>query len=330
MVVNSPEQLSATEIFAGGWPALLALVLWVHGWIATAPRLRLASWVCAWTCLGWAALGLQNGAAGFLWIVMAFMLLHVVLPGLRDLWRLPRKPDHFPAPGESGATSAATVLLTAGLFLCGFGSLPARAGNAPPAELSIPDSVTQTIRVDDKYAVATAKIHWQAEKGQALPLLAAPAILTKATYPLRSLKLARGAAGSRFTQQLLVEQGGSFDIEVQYQVEIPANQSEKGFSLPVPYGLINQVNLTVVSLDVDVLSPQAVSIQSDHTTTNTTAAIVLSPADSWITWRPRSRDVRSEKATFFAETSQLFVPSAGVIEASAYVTIKPAHGELRD
>jgi hypothetical protein len=56
---------------------------------------------------------------------------------------------------------------------------------------------------------------------------------------------------------------------------------------------------------------------------------VLSPAaDAWVGWKPRSRDVKREKAVFYAEISQLYVPAAGVIEGGHYVAIRPAQGEL--
>ena len=65
--------------------------------------------------------------------------------------------------------------------------------------------------------------------------------------------------------------------------------------------------------------------------TNTVATLVLAPGNSiWISWQPRSRDVKNEKPVFYAEISQLYVPSAGVIEGSHFVSIRPAQGELSE
>ena len=64
--------------------------------------------------------------------------------------------------------------------------------------------------------------------------------------------------------------------------------------------------------------------------TNTVAALVLSPSDAMISWRPRSRDVKREKPVFYAEMAQLFVPSGGVVEGAHYVSIRPAQGELAE
>jgi hypothetical protein len=95
--------------------------------------------------------------------------------------------------------------------------------------------------------------------------------------------------------------------------------------------LINQLTVTVANADVDVLSPAAVSVQREMSGSNTVATLVLSPAsDTRVAWRPRSRDVKSEKPEFHAELTQLYVPSAGVIEGVHYVIIRPAQGELSE
>ena len=53
-------------------------------------------------------------------------------------------------------------------------------------------SVTNEIRVNDKFVIATAHFRWQAQKGQVLPLLFEPAVLTGVKYPKENLKLIRG------------------------------------------------------------------------------------------------------------------------------------------
>ena len=96
----------------------------------------------------------------------------------------------------------------------------------------------------------------------------------------------------------------------------------------MPYGLINQVNLTVVDLDVDVLSPQAVSIHCDHPGTNTVAALVLSPAEASFPGGRAAGMLSARSRYFTRRCAQLYVPQAGVIEGAHYVFIRPAQGEL--
>jgi hypothetical protein len=104
---------------------------------------------------------------------------------------------------------------------------------------------------------------------------------------------------------------------------------DSGLTLPVPGGLINQLTLTLTNLDVDVLSPQAVTVQRRTLGGNTVATLALTPANgAWIGWTPRRRDVKSEPPVFYAEVSQLYVPSAGVMEGVHLASIRPARGEL--
>ena len=182
------------------------------------------------------------------------------------------------------------------------------------------ESVTHEIHVDDKFVLGTAKIRWPAMKGQSLPLLEEPAVLTHLTIP-RSLKLVRSADGN--TQDLVAEANGTFDIEVQYQLQV-IKGAESDFTLPIRGGLVNRMNLTVMNSDVEVLTPwQAVSVERDFVGSNTVAQLVLAPADDIrIAWKPRSRDVKHEKPVFYADVSQLYAPAAGVIEGAHSVSIR--------
>ena len=330
-VSNISDKTSPAAALEWGWPALAALALWLAGWMSRSPLQKAATSAAGWTLLAWAALRFPNGAPALCWILLAFLVLRVLIPGLRQLSRLPRKPAVASGGSSGGAAPATLALLAAGLYWLSFGSGTVLAADPKPLPTpAIPDSVTQTIRVEEKLALGTAKIRWPALKGQALPLLAEPAVMTHVTFPAHSLKLVPGPAGSKFAQQVVAQENGTFDIEEQYEIRISPDQGGGGFALPVPFGLINRVSLTVVYLDVDVLSPQAVSIKCDHATTNTEAALVMSPAEAVINWRPRSRDPKREKPVFHADMAQLFVPSGGVVEGAHFVTILPAQGELAE
>jgi hypothetical protein len=200
-----------------------------------------------------------------------------------------------------------------------------------PKEPALAESVSQQIRVEGKFAMASATIRWQATKGQLLPLLFEPAVLTRVTYPTNGLKLVQMSVGGKRTQQLLALESGTFEVEFQYQVQVTKRDAESGFALPTQYGLVNQLRLTLLNLDVDVLAPQAVSVQREASGSNTLATLVLSPVnEAWIGWKPRSRDVKREKPVFFAEIFQLYAPAAGVIEGAQYAAIRPAQGELSE
>ena len=70
-----------------------------------------------WVLVAWAALRWPNGAAPFLMVLQAFLLLHLLLPALRRVWRLPVHQQSPPALGPQAAAPATALLLLAGL--CG-------------------------------------------------------------------------------------------------------------------------------------------------------------------------------------------------------------------
>ena len=325
------------------WPALLALVAWIFAWSRDDVFSKTIFGIAGWTLLAWAALRLPNSAPAFFAVVGAFLLLRVVIPSLKPLWRLPARPKFDLPPPTVVSLLVALCWLggTMTVHSAGGGAAsqvsnlraaPNRVQPGNPADdksaaPALPQSVTQQIRIEDTFAMATAKIHWLAEKGQVLPLLFEPAVLTRVNYP-KSLQLEPSPAGSRSAQQLVAQADGAFDIEVQYQLQITKRDTDSGFVLPVPSGLVNRVTLSLVNLDVDVFSPQAVSVQRGAGGSNTVATLVLAPGNAWIGWKPRSRNVKSETPVFFAELSQLYVPSAGVVEGVHQVSIRPAQGEL--
>ena len=329
-VANVPEGASTSEFISYAWPAALALAVWALAWLSGGGMFKSIASILGWTLLAWAALRRPNGAPVFFLVLAIFLLVRLAIPAFRRMWELPRREA-----GEGGVAVVAIGLLLMGLagLNTGCASMPGGDGaiTAASGEPAVAESVSQQIRVEEKFALAKAKIHWRAAKGQMLPLVMEPAVLTRAVYPARSLKLVQAPFGSRRAQQLLAREGGEFDIEVEYQLQVNKSGVESGFMLPTQYGLINQLQLTLANLDVDVLSPQAVSVQRRSDGSNTVATLVLSPqADARVSWRPRSRDVKREKPVFYAEVQQLYVPAAGVIEGAHYATIRPAQGELSE
>ena len=328
-VGNNPESYGTGFSVLSAWPAVLALGVWSLAWLREPGFVRFAGSAFGWTLLAWAALRQPNGERlGFL-VVLAFLLLKVIVPALRALTQVPRKPA---LPPSAPAAPAAALLVGSLLWFSDVGTSPASAQSVALAtkEPALAESVVQDIRVEERFALATAKIRWHAQKDQTLPLLFEPAVLTRIQYPTNALRLARTGAGAKAGQQLLALQAGTFDLELTYQLQIGARDGNPGFVLPTQLGLVNRLKLTLAGLEVEVSSPSAVSVRRETGATNTTvASLVLAPAaETWIGWKPRSRDVKREAAVFYADLTQLYVPAAGVIEGVHLAQIRPAQGEL--
>ena len=319
-LANLPAAHSNAATLGRAWPALLALVVWLATLSRESQAVKAALRLFGWTLLAWAAVRLPNGATALLGVVTAFLLLHAVLPSVRSLLRLPPDPGAKTPPAQPEIPPVAAALL-AGLLLLG--------GAFNSSAATLPQSVVQQMRVENGFATATAKIHWRAERGETLPLLFEPAVLTHVDYP-KSLKLESSPAGSRSAQQLLAPAAGEFDIEVQYQLRTALANRDSGLTLPLPAGLVNRLTVTLASLDVDVYSPKAVSVQRGTSGSNTVATLVLAPGNAWVGWKPRRRDVKNEKPVYYAELSQLYAPSPGVVEGAHQVAIRPAQGEVSE
>ncbi len=330
-VGNVADRISAFDVLGYAWPALPAAVLWIYVWLAPRPRRRAAARIGGWLLLAWAALRWPNGAAAFLAVLAAFVVLRAVVPAGWRLFRLPPPPRPAPEAAASGGVApAAAALLAGGLLWFGW-ICNAQAVPAPALQSSVPESVTQEIRVEDQFASGVARIHWRAEQGDLLPLLFEPAVLIHLKYPTNALSLEQGPPGSKMSRRLAARKGGTFDVEMRYQLQTARRDKENGVVLPVQYGLANRLKLTLVNLDVDVFSARAVEIQREAGGSNTVAALVLVPAsETWVGWQPHSRDVKMEKPVFYAELTHLYTPMAGVIEGAHYVSIRPAQGELSE
>ena len=320
-VKNLSMETSVWSLAWTAWPAVLGVVCWIASWLSARAWLRSVGGVLGWTLVFWATLRWPNGTAAFLWLLLVFVLLQLVLPSLRRLWQL---------PGASVANGAATAVpLVLAACLLGFPS-EARAQSATN-RWATAESVVQQVRVDEEFAFATAKIRWRADKDQTLPLLQEPAVLTRLSYPSNALQLVSSLVDGKRGHRLVARKAGTFDLELQYQLRVESRAGESGLALPTQPGLVNRLQLELVALDMDLHAPAAVSVQRETGTNGTIAQLVLAPSpDTWIGWKPRSRDTRREKAVFYAETFHLLAPTPGVIEGLHQVQIRPAQGELTE
>src|SRR6476646_662213 len=87
-VANQRDTFNVVDMAGYCWPALLGFGLWVYGWFAQNRTWRMWGAVAGWTLLAWAALRLPNGAPIFIGTLAAFLVAHVLLPGIRQAWRL--------------------------------------------------------------------------------------------------------------------------------------------------------------------------------------------------------------------------------------------------
>ncbi|HSU57212.1 MAG TPA: hypothetical protein VLT36_24440, partial [Candidatus Dormibacteraeota bacterium] len=308
-VLNVPDKILVLDVLSHGWPVLLAIVAFLFAWITEAGPVRTLAGVLGWCLFAWVALRFPNGVPAFLVIVAAFLLIQVAIPALRRLWQVTAETVTTGEAPHAGAAPAVTGWLIGALLCIGgsaFAKEPLASSPAPHSthltNSPIAETVSTEIRIEEKFALGKAFIYWKAEKDETLPLLFEPAVLTRILFPSNSLELLQPTPGqANPSQRLVALKSGAYDIEIRYELHVTKQNEENGFTLPVQFGLINRLNLTVVNNDVDVQSAQAVSVQRELAGSNTVANLVLSPgANVWVGWKPRTRDVKHEKPVFYA------------------------------
>jgi len=340
-VANVASGVSIGSLVNWLWPVLLALAVWAYARFSLTPGARPFGVLLGWILIAWAALRSPNGGVPVVAVALLFLVIHIVFPGLRQLRLGAAAPRPEPSGPSSHGTAAATACLL--LALAGAGEPSALAKSPPPApapamQLAVADSVSQQIRIEDRYAQASARLHWRAERGQRLPILFEPAVLTRLDFASNSLRLERAVptpgewrTNTVSAHQLVALRNGEFDIDLRYELRLAKPGAEAGLISPMPPGLVNRLQVTVVNLDVDIGSPAAISVQRERPGSNTVATLVLPPVlRPTISWKPRTRDVQQEKPVFYAEVTHLLVPAAGVIEIAHNIGIRPAQGELSE
>ncbi|HKX62683.1 MAG TPA: hypothetical protein VJS65_12575, partial [Verrucomicrobiae bacterium] len=289
-VGNQRDELTFWRAAGKAWPVIGALLVWGYALLTSRHWFRPIGVIAGWTLLGWAALRWPNGAPVFFQLVMVFLAIQVLWPALRRLNGVPRRPA--PAGGEGATLAPAATALLMGALLGGWpaeaaqnpvGRLgdrvqlaqasrnettntrrpgPVAASTSRTREPALAESVIQSIRVEEKFVFATARIRWNAIKDRLLPIVYEPAIVTALNYPSNELTLVQSIVDGKRAFQLLAKQDGAFDIEVRYQLQVTRKDGESGFALPTQHGVVNRVILSLIDLNAEVLAPGAVSIEA--------------------------------------------------------------------
>jgi hypothetical protein len=313
-----------TSWWAMGLFLVLALVLWLGSWITDRAWLRRPVVALGWTLLFYAALRAEDGGTLFIGLWMVLLALRVVLPALGRWWQ-----------GSASAPPAVAAVLLGGLLTLAMGSgSEARAqvaatGGAAEKNSVLPELVSHEVQVRDDFVQGTATVRWAARRGQVLPLIIEPGVLTRSGHPTNAARWVTWRREGRTIRALVADADQTLDFTVDYQTRVGTRGTERGFVLPVTPGLIHRARLTLEGLDVEVACSQAVSVRREAAGSNTVAQLVLAPtAEAWVGWRPRSRDTRREKAVIFGEWTHGLVPGPGVVEGIHQLQLRPAQGEV--
>ncbi|MDA1277342.1 MAG: hypothetical protein O2960_25330 [Verrucomicrobia bacterium] len=329
------ENLSVEMTFGGAlWhasPALVGLALWVYVWITRTGLLRQLGIAAGWVLLFWGVLRVPNGGALFLLTIAGFVALQFVFPVLLAIWWLPR--GTLRNAGSNGGGTIPLILIL-------FASLHPNSVGAPAAkseitrmreERVVPNSVIQKARVADSFVFLSAQIRWSAAEGRSLDFLSGSGVLTRIELGGQPLKLVQTDEDGKAVYRLIATKSGEFEASIDYQVPVVTRNGINGFFIPTGVGLVNTLEVFVEGQPVELVSKDAVSIVpiAAAEKNGSRAQIALRPMENaWIGILPRRRDTRKETAVFYADFTQLYIPTAGVVEGVHDVQVRPAQGEI--
>ncbi len=218
-VAHVPLAASLLEWFWRLWPVFGAFAVWLYALIALKGFSRKCVTLFGWLLLFWAPVRASNGAPWFFIVLMLFVIMQIAVPLLIRWWQVPKKASTDIAPGGLAATTVLLLLSAfSGIIPAAFAQETNTLALDPATRVARADSVTHQIHVTNNIVFGVARFNWAARKGQMLPLLHGPAVITKLEFPRDSARLVQTGMEGQSRPAIMAEQDATIEIELQYQL----------------------------------------------------------------------------------------------------------------
>lgn len=262
-----------------------------------APALAMLGWVVAA-----AGLLLQRGGAGWFFLALALVLFaRWVGPALRS-W----KPT---APAVAAAT--ALVLL----------ALVPRLDAAPALE-----AVTQDWWVGNGRLTATAVLDIDAQAGQAIEILRAPAALT--SFEGDGLRVTKTGPAEAPVYLAVTSKAGRLRTTLKFGMAVAEGTAT--LALPTAPAAVQRLKVAFAKPGWEAAADRTIRAtpRTDLPAGQSGTDLVLQPGSANITLQPQTRDPAAEETRFFTETANLILPAPGIVNGRHRVTVRPAQGRV--
>lgn len=260
--------------------------------------------VAAWVVLAAAALALHAGLTAFLLVSALLFAIVVLVPVVAQARAL-----------RATATSA-TLLVLAMLAT----SAP-RATAAPAVE-----GVEQDWSVANGRITATARMTLDLAAGESVAVLHAPAMMSR--FVADGLKVVPSSRDGKPVYLAVADRAGRFTATMDY--DIRAGEGNAVVALPTAAAAVQALRVQYdrpgweAACDTAITATRIDGLPVGKSGTT----LVLASGPATITLRPQTRNPADEAVRFFAETSNLFVPAAGIINGRHTITIRPTQGQV--
>ncbi len=337
-------------------PPLLAMVSWwgvVAALIGVAVALvahlrRFPVALAAGAALAAGGLLAQHGGAALFYAAAGIAVWLLLLLPTFNRWNEDRRaaqlasavppPPPYDEPARAGPASVLPLLTLAGL--CGLGGFapPAHAQDAvqqsaPPApHIQFVDkpaqSAVQTWTIRDDRLYGELELTVRGGPGDSFLLLRPPAVLTE--FKADGLRLGKAEnSGHQTSYYVAPERDGLLTARVRFELPVPKGTSQ--LALPTGPAATQRVTVALDQGGWEFFSPAAVQVLPTPNLGDgrSGATLVLAPqSDPVVHLLPKRRDLANEATQFFAETTQLFLPGPGVVNARVVVSIRPVQGRV--
>ncbi|MGI9471758.1 MAG: hypothetical protein ACR2NZ_09520 [Rubripirellula sp.] len=242
------------------------------------------------------------------------------------------------AAEKAGGSANVTTALLAMLLASACSSTLA----VGPSDQLTADSIEQRWEItnQDTRLDANATITVSGHPGDQFLLLRAPAVLTQ--FEGEGLRLAKREVpgeGLMYVISIPVEgeiatgekDAPELEFEANFKYQLESLTPTKGIPVLTGSAAVQVLELNYDEAGWDVSCTSAVRVESVDANPNSTAArVLLGPGSASVMLKPKARDVTAEETQFFVESSNLYVPSPGVIDGRHRLEIRTAQGQVSE
>ncbi|MFT5881655.1 MAG: hypothetical protein ACI9FG_000140 [Crocinitomicaceae bacterium] len=207
------------------------------------------------------------------------------------------------------------------LIVLGLAMMPDTANAA-----EIADSIEQRWDVRGERVYADADVLWQANEGESILLVEAPASLTSIiSEGTRVNKLIHKGKVQWF---LVAERSGLISAKIRYEMPVKG-LADRLWTIPTGDSAVRQLLVTIDRANWEITSEQAILHEVVENTQGSSAKIHFAPIKPMeLKFKPMGRDPKTEETRLFVESADLYIPSPGVVDGWHTLSIRPVSGEL--
>jgi len=292
------------------------------------------------------SLGLLSlvGGAGWFFLILGVVILVFWWKMLRRLLALKRERDRLALEedeeefledsdqddfeddlGPRGGL--ATLLLIGVLSFFGMNSLEGRT-IVPNEEaekvvkFQAADSITEAWSIKDRRLSSLVELQATGKAGERFLLLQSPATLTK--FEGENLKV---VTENGLYVGVLIEDGSA---KVEFSYQAAAGDVTKGVPVLTGVAVVRSLTVTYEAAGWSIDSNASVRKKLIKGK-GSSAQLWLAPESAaMVVLTPRARDLAAEASRFYIETSDLFIPSPGVVDGKHLIKVRPAQGLVKE